>query len=348
MATIDQLQHSSLTGRINKIKSPAQALHTMLYGTHQTLPTETMEIGFLAGGREAAPYVKVNAEGILMTGTTEQLVTLKAPNIRIKRAFTPSELLYGRRPGSPIFISTENEMLSEVDEYLNREVARLADAITNAQEVQSAQSLTGTISYSNETGDVWQLTIPRDATLTLDPGAGNYWDTDDPGDAIYTIKQRMSELDGFQPDIAIMGALATAAFRANTFVKATTTLFNNAGVGRATYATFFQENGMIYCGNYNGIDFWGYPRTVLVNGSATDLIRSKYVEFIATGPAAERVEYFASIADMKALQGRTIQVERFSKAWEQEDPSVIFNLATSRPLVVPRQVNASASVQVVA
>lgn len=348
MSTITQLQHSYLSGVINNAKSRAQALHMQLYGTHQTLPTETMEIGFLAKGREAAPYVKVNAEAVLMTGGTEQLVTLKAPNIRIKRAFSPSELLFGRRPGSTIFIQTEAEMLSDVDQYVARETGYLADAIAHAQEVQAAQTLTGALSYSNETGDVWSVTFPRDAGLTLDPGATNYWDTDDPGDAIYTIKSRMSELQGFQPDICIMGALATTAFRSNTFVKATIERFNNQGLGRATYETMFLENGMIDCGSYHGIRFWGYPRTVLVNGSAVDLIRSKYVEFISTAPGTERVEYFAAISDMTALQGRLLQAERFSKSWVQEDPSVVFQLATSRPLCVPRQVNASASVRVVA
>jgi len=348
MATITQLEHSYLTGVINNVKSRAQALHELLYSNHQSLPTESMEIGFLSKGREAAPYVKVNAEAVLVSGGTEQLVTLKAPNIRIKRAFSPSELLFGRRPGANIFISSGSELQSSIDQYIARETAYLGDAIAHAQEVQAAQTLTGALSYSNETGDVWTVTFPRDAGLTLDPGAGNYWDTDDPLDAIYTIQSRMSELQGFQPDLCIMGALATAAFRANTFVKATLAMFNNAGLGRATYTEMFRENGMIYCGTYGGVEFWGYPRTVLVNGSATDLIRSKYAEFISTSAGTERVEYFAAMMDMTAFGGQLMVGERFSKSWKQEDPSVMFQLANSRPLCVPRQVNASASVQVVA
>lgn len=349
MATIDQLKHSYLTGVINLLKAPAGFVHNRMYNNHQTIPTEDIELGVITNSREAAPYIKKNGEGILTKGATEKFQTVSAPNIRLKRAFEPSELLFGRRPGNNIFVSGIGDIISEIDAYIARELSILNDQIANAQEVQACQSLTGVVSYSVNTGDVWRVTFPRDSTLAFDLGAGNYWVTTtvNPETTAYNVKAIMSELDGFQPSIVILGATAAAHFRANPFVTNTLALYSNQGIGRAVYDQFFAE-GAIPLGNLHGLEYWAYPRKMLVNGSSVDLINPKFAYYISMSPAAQFVEYFAAIPDLDALEGRLLQAEKFAKSWRIPDPSSQVNLVASRPLVCMRIPNATAAVQVVA
>ena len=80
---------------------------------------------------------------------------------------------------------------------------------------------------------------------------------------------------------------------------------------------------------------------------ARDDFGPKYAEFVTATPAAEMIEYFGAIPDMKALQGRLYVAQRFSKAWEVEDPSSIMNLTHSRPLPVARRPDSTVSMKVV-
>ena len=111
--------------------------------------------------------------------------------------------------------------------------------------------------------------------------------------------------------------------------------------------TQFSEDGAIFLGSFCGIRFWSYPRQVKVAGSMTDLIRAKYAEFVCRVPAAEFTLYYGAIHDWKALQNRSFVGERFSKSWEDEDPSVRQLLTHSRPLPVPRRMGAVYSLKVV-
>jgi hypothetical protein len=57
--------------------------------------------------------------------------------------------------------------------------------------------------------------------------------------------------------------------------------------------------------------------------------------------------YYGAIPDLKALQGRLFRGKRFSKSWEQEDPSVMWQLLHSRPLPVTRRPDSMVSMKVV-
>lgn len=350
MASIDQLTWAYQTGVLNNVLTPNNLVHTKLYTNHQTVPTEDIEIGIVEKGREAAPFVRVNGEAILVTGATERFQTVKPPNIRIKRAFTPSELLFGRRPGSNIFLTGANDLKSEIDTYIARETGIMGDLIANTQELLACQSLTGAISYSNEFGDVFTITAPRDAGQNIDLGAGNYWSSAvDPYVTVHLIKRLMSaQAGGLQPTDALLGQLASDALRGNAAAKAAFSQQNQT-MGLLDQSAFFLANGAIFLGRLYGINFWEYPRTVAVNGVATDLIRSKYAEFVSFGAAIEAVEYFAPISDMEALQSANgLVAERFAKSWMIPDPSSMIQLATSRPLPWLRRPNGTASVRIAA
>lgn len=353
MSTLNVLKWTTLTAAINEIKSPNTFLQRTLWGAHQALPTEDIELSVIERGREIAPFVRKNGEGIMVAGHTEKFQTVAAPNIRIKKPFTPSELLFNRRPGTVIFSPGAGMQLSALQQHIARDLQGMADMITNAQEWLCAMALQGTISYSVTDQEVFTITFPKPAGNNI--VLSTFWDDGTPANVkllanLHTVKKVLSDEVGLTPTDCVLGSEASAALRTlieGGHVKTLVSNFGQVQLGSVDFRTQFSEDGVIYIGNIAGIDFWEYSRTASLNGVATPMIRAKYAEFFSRSAASERVLYYGAIPDMKALEGRRFQGERFSKSWEVEDPSAMMALAHSRPLPVPRRPGASVSMKVV-
>lgn len=340
MPTINQLKWSWLTGAINDIKSPNQFLKRLLFSNTMTLPTENIELSRLSRARETAPFVVKNGEAIMVGGHTESFQTIAAPNIRIKKPFTPSELLYNRRPETTIFLnSNPSQQISALEQHILRDLQGMADMITNTEEWMCAQALTGTISYSVDGQDSFQITYPKPATNEIDASADWGTSSSRPLQDVHTVKKIFSDEVGIQPNIAICGATAAAHILEMAEAGHLPAFKTDSGVaaGTISFVEQFNDDGAIFLGTMGGVQFWEYSRTVEQNGSTQKLVDDKVIHFVSTSPASERVMYYASIPDMRAINGRLFQGERFSKSWEEEDPSAMIALTASRPLPVPRR-----------
>jgi len=344
--TIACLEWSSLTGAINEIKSPNQFLKKLVFGNHETQPTEQIEFGVFTGDREVAPFVQRDGEAIPVSGYGEVFNTVSAPNIRIKRPVKASELLFNRRPGTVIFQPNAGSIVSAAEAHVARDVKRLADLITNAEEYLCALAIRGVISYVSADEANFTITIPKPAgnNVTL----STFWDdpAGTPSANFLTAKQLCSDEVGLGVTHCILGSEAMTAFLQNDEVKALMDI-NNVSAGAITLQTQFNDDGAIFLGVFCGVQVWGYPRTVKVKGVATSLIRAKYAEFLCVTPAAENTLYYGAIPDLDAFEGQLFQAERFSKSWIQKDPSVMQMLAHSRPLPIPRRPGSMVSMKVV-
>ena len=344
--TIECLQWASLTKAINEIKSPNQFIKKLLFEDHQPQATENIEFGVFTGDREVAPFVERDGEAIPVSGYGEVFQTVSPPNIRIKRPVKPSTLLFNRHPGEVIFIESQDQLVSAAERHVARDVKRLADLITNAEEYLCALALRGVISYTAADEANFTITLPKpsgnNVTLSL------FWDggSEDPAADFATAKKLISDEVGLQPTDCIMGSEAMDAFMASDAVKAILDQ-RNIQAGQLSLEEQFRDDGAIYLGRFCGVKCWGYPRTVKVAGVATDLIRAKYVEFVCATAAAENVLYYGAIPDLDAFEGRLFVAERFSKSWMQQDPSVMQMLAHSRPLPIPRRPGSMVSMKVV-
>lgn len=350
MATIDELKWSFLTPLVNEMKSPNQFLKRLLFGNTRTLPTETIEISVLNKARETAPFVRKNGEAVLVPGYTSVNQQVEAPNIRIKMPFTPSELLFNRRPGTVIFSPGADAQVTALQQHIARDMQVMADLITNSEELLCSMALQGVISYQSAPNEAFQVTYPRPAgnnvTLTT------FWDDANPElpevEEDFTLAKRIvNDEVGLNVRHAIMGLEAAEQFRKLMRVVTTRNDKRRLNDGNITFAEQFSEDGVIYMGRFCGVDCWEYGRTVSVDGVDTSLIRSKYVEFVTDSPAAEHVMYYGAIPDFRALDGRLFQGERFSKSWDMEDPSQRYALVHSRPLPVTRRPGSIVSMKVV-
>ncbi len=348
MAVIDELKWTFMTGAVNEMKSPNRFLVRLLFGNKRTVHTEDIEIDVLTKAREIAPFIKKNGEGIMVEGHGQIFQNVQAPNIRIKRPFTPSELLFNRTPSTIIFIDPSRQV-SAVQEHINRDLQVMADMVTNAEEFLASQAIQGVISYSVADQEHFQITFPKPAgnniTLTT------FWNDADPALPepeidFLTVKRIIADEVGLAPTDCILGQEASEAFLR---LAKKQELLNKINVvaGVVDFTTQFDQDGVIFLGIYSGIRVWEYSRTASLNGVATDMIRPKFAEFVTTSAAAEQVEYFGAIPDMDAFQGRLFQSQRFSKSWTIPDPSAQMALLHSRPLPVPRRPGANVSMKVV-
>lgn len=340
----DVLTWQSLTGMINEIESPGSFLKNLLFSANvETLPTEKIELSYLSGEREVAPFVRKNGEAIPIEGYSETYATVEAPNIRIKRPLTPHPTLFDRKPGTVIFPSA-GEQISAVQAHVARDTQKLADHITNAEEWMSAMALRGAIAYEVEDQEVFTITFPKPVahTVTVSP----LWSTtSNPEMDFLTAQELISEEVGLVPTDAIMGRNAAAAFIKNARVF---NLLDNRRIdfGAMELQNQFRDDGALFLGVYAGIRCWRYGRALDVNGTSTRLIRDDYVEFVCATPAAQNVAYYGAIPDWDAFEEGLFQGQRFSKSWLQKDPSVRQILAHSRPLFVPRRPGSVASLKV--
>lgn len=339
MATITELEWSFLTPVVNEMKSPNSHFSRTVFGRHQTLPTETIEVSTLERGREMAPFVVKNGEAVLVSGHTATFATVEAPNIRIKIPFTPSELLFKRRPGTTIFQSGAGQINQAMREHIRRDLQGMIDTIENSLEYLCALAIQGTITYSVNEQDNFTITFPKPSghTITL----STFWNDATPANvAIYTdfmtVKRLMQDY-GLSPVRCYLGQEASNAFLALLVARAEDLNKLWIDAGALTLNQQFNSEGVIYLGRFMGVDMFEYSRTVTdPAGSSVSMVRSKYAEFLPS-PSSQWVTYYGAIPDMDALEGRLWQGERFSKSWKVKDPSAQMALVHSRPLPVPRR-----------
>ncbi len=348
---MNELKWQTLSAAVNAIKSPNQFLKKRFFSNHQTYGTEDIEVHVIEGGREIAPFIRKNGEAVMAGGYSWKRQVVSPPNIRIKRPFTPSELLFNRQPGSVIY-PTGQDMAKARQAHIARDLQRLADLCTNAEEWLCSQAIQGTISYSVVDGEVFTITYPKPSThnITL----STFWNDATPANVTFhqnikTVKRLIADAVGLGVTDCILGQEASDAFTAlaaGGYIKG---LITTSGItsGGVDFTQQYNDDGVLFLGQVDGIKFWEYSRTADLNGTATSMIRSKYAEFIAGSPAAERELAYGAIADMDALEGRVFQSERFSKTWTLPDPSVRNVLIASRPLPIPRKVGAHLSMKVV-
>ncbi len=352
----DVTSWTSMTAMVNETKTPNRFLRQLVFGgADDPRPTETIEIGILIGDRVVAPFVRRGAEAIEITPFRERFYNVSAPNIRIKRHLEAAELLFTRRVGHVIHADGA-DVMDAASEHVARSSLRLVQVVDEAEEYLAAQAIRGAISYSVDGEEIFSITFPRSAShnITLT----TFWDqvgSDVEADNRQAM-QLIADDVGLSCTDVVLGAEATNAFLKNAQVSGDGGYLDNRRIdaGSLNLTQQVQESGAIFLGTFRGLRYWSYTRSTQVPSAAGmktltafPLVRSKYAEFLTISPAAENVMYYGAIPDLKALQGRLFQGRRFSKSWEQEDPSVMWQLLHSRPLPVTRRPDSMVSMKVV-
>lgn len=348
----DVLSYSTLTPAVNERKSPNSFLKNMLFGRNVTVPTRNIELSFLRRGRKIAPFVERNGSAIMVGGHDESFAVVMPPHIRVKKPMNPSELLNKRRPGSVIHVDAGG-INAAMRQFIADELSEIMDDVTNSEEYLCALAIRNALAYSSADEAAFSVTFPRSASHEVTLTGADLWSatTSSPRADFLTAAQLVNDDVSLNVTDVILGADAADAFLSHAQI--TTDLNVNTGsalqTGNIDLTQQFQESGAMYLGTYvHGIRVWRYARQVGVGSSTVDLIRPTYAEFVARSPAAQFVTYYGAIEDMKAIgAGSVLQSQRFSKSWEEEDPSARMLLVESNPLPCMRRPDATVSMKVV-
>lgn len=349
-STADYLGWASLTAAIDERKAPLNFLKNRYFAREEPKETKSIELSFFRRGRKIAPFVKRGSAGLLVDGHEEDFAIVRPPHIRIKRPMTPSELLDKRRPGSVIFPGKAG-IEAAMKEHIARDQANMLADLMNTEEYLAALALRGGVSYTSEDEESFEVTFPRSASHDFALSGGDLWSaptTANPIELFQLVSDRTADAVSMNVTDCIMSPQAADAFlKIEKFEKLLDIRRFNTGTLDFTQQQNVQ-NGAQYMGTTtHGIQIWRYGKTLNVQGETVQLIRPGYVEFVANGPANEFVTYYGAIEDMKAIgNGRVLVAKRFSKSWEEEDPSARMLLMESNPLCVPRRPDATVSVDV--
>jgi Phage major capsid protein E len=355
--TTSMLTWAYLTGAINEVKPAASFLTNLLFPNERLWPTEVLELSYLSGNRKLAPFVTINGEAKTVPGRSVTFANVMAPNIAIKRPMQAYQAMLRRAPGTNIF--TDSGTIQAVyRDAIAEDIQILSDMVTNRKEWMAAQMATyAKIDYTAGAPDTEQdkfdVTLPRLAAFGGNTGValtGNArWrhgagystegTTSDPLVDFDNAKAVMQK-EGFIPRMALMGREAARWFRLHSKVRPLIPQYAT-NIGTVDYKAQYTEQGaMLVARDFCGIEVWEYSQTYEDDAGAEQyFLPPDAVLFISEKGISENVTYYGAIPDHELFQNGQYMTKMFSKSWIQQNPSVLIQMAQTRPLPFCRRPN---------
>lgn len=329
---LPELRWETMTSTANNIEKPNSFWRKLIFNgaRDETLFTEIASLHTWEGARKVAPFVKKNAQAIMVDGPYQTERSVETPNIKIKHPFEPSHLLDDRAIGTRVFPS-KGEINKRRREYVKKHLEYMDMLVEEAIEWMCSQLIdTGTIAYEVADADAWTISMPKPAANTYT--SSNLWSTasNNPGIDFKAAKKLMQPY-GMQPTICVMGSDAATGFINNEKVQAQLEA-RNIIAGELDLTQMYRDTGAIYLGMYQGIPCFEYSGTTDLNGSSVDAIGAKKAHFIHVGPKLQAKMFYGAIADWDAFKSGSWVGKRFSKSWVEQEPSVMWALLQTRPL----------------
>lgn len=348
------------TGYTNRTKTPSGFLTQLIFGGRErAIPTESVELSFREGERLLAPFVEVNSEALTVGARSTTFANVSTPNIRIKRPMEAFNVFNRRPPGSDIFIGGGDAVAAQRLKLIAEDTDYMSDLIANRVEwmvgsmIGDMTSGFMSLSYSVAEKANWRVRVPRSTSATVTLSGTAEWDdavgTDrDVIKDFHSVKRFFSKTINGTARHAIMDWKAADAFLKLSQVKDVLDK-KNVAAGSLQLASQFNEQGVIYLGNFMGVECWEYTRefvdedgtTKIFLGAQSSSAPAGRVVFLAQESAFSDAEIlYGAIPDHDAFESGLFVGKRFAKNWKEQDPSVYVQLMQSRPLPFIRQPNA--------
>ncbi|MDA3808278.1 MAG: major capsid protein [Thiomicrorhabdus sp.] len=333
---------STLVAVQNNIKPIGSYWLDLLFPSVQTFDTEFIDFDIVEGGRRLAPFVSPTVQGKVMTQNGYSTKRFTPAYVKPKNAVNPNQQfkrLAGEgisgtlSPAQRMNAAIGKNMLEEKNMILRRLEVMCAEAILDGS---------ATVTGDNYASQV--VSFGRDAGQTVVLAGGSQW-----GDAGVSIKDdiegwvtQTQELSGYTPSRITVSPNVWNIMRKDAEIKADLDTNSRGsvasldlGIGDGTAAQF---KGMlsaslalfVYADVYE--DDTGANVNIMPAGTV-----------VLTSSGVEGVRCFGAIQDASAL----IPMEMFPKMWENQDPSVVYTMTQSAPLMVPTRPNASLKATVI-
>lgn len=348
---MDTLEHTiydsaTLGGILESLDPPKTFFLDTFFKRTMTFTDRYIEFGRLSQHRTLAPFVMPLAQGRPVFKEEADRVRFAPGYVKPKdsvvaaQAFTPrpSSLAAGRIPTAA---ETFNATIVAI-------LQKHLDAIVRREEWMAARAiLDGQVILEGEDYPLALVDFDRSGDNTIVLGVGSRWN--DPGVSIPDQLEAQRTLGRAQKfsgtfNKLILGLEAWAAARTNASLK---DLLDTRYRGTTSSLNVLEPGSgmeLEYKGNIGDIEVWVYSDWFEdADGNHIPLMNPK--DALLCGPAVDGVRAYAAIAD-KGANFRPLP--RFTKMWDQEDPSATFVLTQSAPLMVPTRPNNTMKITVVA
>lgn len=334
--SIDIFDWRTMTAAVLKIVPPPSIFTDRIFKKQPARASKNIDYDLLTGGKGVAGFVRDADEALMVVTKTRTGYSIPAPRIREKELVPADVVLLTRGVGMPMYSGPEGPS-AHVKAEVGRILGLLRDRIERRLQLMCAQALTGVIEYS-AAHYAFTITFPIPAA-NLDDATFN-WDTAAGGsDPINEDLRRWKTLvgqSGYPADTLLLSPTAATAFLQNINVQALLDLRNVSGLK-------LNLEGANYLGNFVGLETYEVPDQYTNDaGVATNFLTDNYV--IVGASSAPYVVEFGGITDLKAATN--IALPLFSKTYEKEDPSELYILVESRPLPIPKSLDAHVYAQV--
>jgi len=326
---------------VNTRIKPHTALTNLLFPStrKENLFEEFAQVDELTGGYGMAPFVKIGQKPAIRSALNGRAYTIQTPNISIERPLQWSTKFAKRHAGQGVFSNDPNVVQQLVRQAIEQDADFMNIEIDNRIEWMVAFILRGQIDYSVEGNDSFTISTGKPAINTFTVSV--LWDSGSavPLSDITDVKLIVEARRGPPPNVAICGATAGAALRTMLENKEITALQTTSGIdaGRATFRRNVEADGMLFIGEFAGIDHFQYTGTFLDDDgvTVTPFIRDDYVEYFNVDQrgAEARKMFFGMIDSLKAVMEGNAVTERYMTSIPPDDRIDVYTgIIKTRPL----------------
>lgn len=305
--------------------------------------------------RKMAPFVLPTSQGKPVFGVRGETVQRFRPSyIKLKDAVRPADMTT-RRPSEVLGRKMSRQdrfdvRTGEIARY-HRRVIQMRKAHMAAKMITDAKY---TFNYESDAGASYpEVTIDfgraSNQTVVL---SGAFWN--DPnysilGDVQTWMDRVRDAYRGGTVKTMLIGSSVVPTFRNNVeLLKEMDNTRRGNDVNIRTGLIRTNERGLSFIGSLGAeLDVWAYRDTVeQADGSPVELLGPKDVLMLADG--IEGIDAHGAIYDAQAMQNGQIAEEIFVKQWITEDPSEIYQMTQTSPLLIPLDPNKTLKATVLA
>lgn len=332
---IDMFETRTMLSVLEQLYPARTFLRDTFFRNVRTFDTNKVDIDIVQGKRRIGAYVGPKGESHISDRNGFTVLTYEPVDVSEKRPIKPEDLRV-RLPGEVIYSSSETPMTRQA-RLISEDLSELDDMITRREEQQASSALfNGSITFRNSNEKV---TFPiRDSHKIT--SMTNYWDQDGgtPIDDLRDWRQLIAQHSGLSADIVIGGSAAIRAMINNPQIDSEKGgALSDVKIIRGEITPQNLPGGVTYWGLMPevGADIYSYDEWYYDEDSETE-VPMVPVNKILIGCTQARMDRLYGLVDSVEIAGA---VARFPDSWVEHEPSVRYLKLSSKPLLVPHQVD---------
>jgi len=325
-------------------RTPNTFLSNMFFSRLRVENSTSIQFDVVKGGRTVGAYVGPHDKAIPLDRAAFTTKTLVPPLLSFSRSITGKDL-EDRVPGRNQFESGDG-----ANELIAQDYEDIMNVHMRAEELQASQALISDsvslldINGVNVTGSA--VVYGRDSNLVPSALTSNdRWgeSTSDPLGNLRTMQVLVQTYGDVMADVAVMRTSLYNIFAADANVQAQLDTRRGPDTDKLTFEAM--GLGAVYRGMIDGLRIYTYDGTYKVPGSDTLTYYMPANKVLVGSTSGEGTRYYGQIFAEEA--GGMVTTDRYLDSWGEKNPDSIIVRGQSKPLLVPKRVDAFSVWQVI-